>query len=61
MESEMLEWKIRKSLLGERNLDSVSRKLVLNRSANLIQDNAASYSKYRKESKTIKVQWNTKM
>ena len=37
------------SITGKGNLDSVLRKLVLNRSADLVQDKSASFGKYRKE------------
>ena len=49
---------------GKRNLDSVSRKLVLNRSADLVQDKSASFGKYRKQGKLIKeiqLKWTEKM
>ena len=52
------------SIRRELNLDSVSRKLVLNRSADLIRDNSSSFIKYRKQSKIIKeiqVEWSSKM
>ena len=52
------------SIRGKGNLDTVSRKLVLNRSADLITNNASSFTKYRKAAKDIqriRVQWNAKM
>ena len=52
------------SIRGKENIGTVSRKLVLNRSSDLIQKNAASFAKYKKEAKLIKdiqLKWSEKM
>ena len=52
------------SIRGKGNLDSVSRKLVLNRSADLLKENCNSFKNYRKAAadiKKIRVEWNEKM
>ena len=52
------------SIRGKGNLDSVSRKLVLNRSSDLLKENCSSFKKYRKAAadiKKIRVKWNAKM
>ena len=52
------------SIRGKNNLESVSRKIVLNRAEDLIQDTSNSYKKFKKEAKhiqEIKVKWSEKM
>ena len=49
---------------GKENLDTVSRKLVLNRSADLIKQNACSFIRFKKEAKLIQeiqVNWTDRM
>ena len=49
---------------GRQNLESASKKLVLNKSADLIKDSGDHYKTFRKsamEIKEIKVKWNEKM
>ena len=53
------------SIRGKQNLETLSRKLVLNRSADLIQNKSmlqfTMYRKVAKEIKEIRLQWSKKM
>lgn len=52
------------SIRGKENLGSASRKVVLKRSADLIQEKGTEFSRFKKEAKEIeeiKIDWNEKM
>ena len=49
---------------GKHNLEAASRKMVLNKSADLISHSGSQYKKFRKQAaeiKELKVSWNRKM
>ena len=52
------------NIRGKRNLSSVSKKIILNRSTDLLEDNSSDLKKFKKAAdniKEIRKQWEEKM